>query len=68
MLRDISVDSGVPQGTELGLLLFVYHINDLPAPAKSQIPLFTHDCLLYRKMHTFSDHIAFQNDLIHIGK
>ena len=61
-------DSGVPQGTVLGPLFFLCHINDLPASVKSQIRLFTDDCLLYRGIETFSDHTALQNDLKQLEK
>ena len=66
--REVPVDSGVPQGTALGPLLFLCHINDLPASVKSQIRLFTDDCLLYRGIETFSDHTALQNDLKQLEK
>jgi hypothetical protein len=61
--EEVSVDSGVPQGTVLGPLLFLCHINDLPESVKSTVRLFADDCLLYREIRTFRDHLILQSDL-----
>jgi len=60
----VHVDSGVPQGTVLGPLLFLSHINDLPDQVASQVRLFADDCLMYRSITSEQDHLAFQEDLI----
>ena len=61
--EEVTVDSGVPQGTVLGPLLFLCHINDLPEEVQSNVRLFADDCLLYREIRTFQDHILLQQDL-----
>ena len=57
------VDSGVPQGTVLGPLLFLCHINDLPDAVKFTLRLFADNCLLYWQIKSREDHISLLPDL-----
>jgi uncharacterized membrane protein len=61
--NETTVDSGVPQGTVLGPILFLCHINDLPDSVTSSVRLFADDCLLYRTIKTAKDHQKLQADL-----
>ena len=54
---------GVPQGTVLGPLMFLGHINDLPDSVTSSVRLFADDCLLYHTIKQEDNHQALQKDL-----
>ena len=58
-----SVDSGVPQGTVLGPLLFLVYVNDIVSDIKSEIRLFADDCILYRETKSTVDSQILQDDI-----
>ena len=63
---ETKVLSGVPQGTVLGPLLFLVHINDLPERVTSKVRLFADDCLLYREIKSPADSEELQKDLANL--
>ena len=58
----LSVISEVPQGSILGLLLFLMFINDLPSTIESQ-SIFADDTKCFQKISTVSDIQQLQTDL-----
>ena len=58
-----SVTSGVPQGTVLGPLLFLLHINDIANDIRSEIRLFADDCILYRPIKNRNNCHILQDDI-----
>ena len=59
----VTVESGVPQGTVLGPVLFLAFINDLPEAVRSRVRLFADDCVIYREISTDADCDVLQEDL-----
>ena len=58
-----SVKSGVLQGTVLGPLIFLVHINDISGGISANIRLFADDCILYRVIKEKHDQDILQADI-----
>ena len=60
----LPVKSGVPQGSILGLLLYVIYINDLSSSIKySNLFKFADDVKYYKAIHNFQDPQSLQLDV-----
>jgi len=47
--KEVTVTSGVPQGSVLGPLLFLAYVNNIWRNTESTIRLFADDCVIYKK-------------------
>ena len=63
--NEISVLSGIAQGTVLGPLIFVFYINDIiQVITKAKISMFADDCILYLEGNEFNSmHRKLQSEL-----
>jgi hypothetical protein len=61
--EEAEVDSGVPQGTVMGPLLFLALINDPSDVVSSPVKLFADDCLIFRTIKSVGDITILQQDL-----
>lgn len=57
------VTSGIPQGSVLGPILFLTHINTIAENIKSEILLFADDAKLFRRIDSAEDKKILQDDL-----
>ena len=58
-----AVTSGVPLGTVLGTVLFLFFVDDIPGAVSSTVHLYADDILLYRVINSAEDCDRLQHDL-----
>ena len=61
--ENVSVTSGVLQGSVLGPVLFLLYINNLPNSLTSKVRLFADDAIVYSEINSISDSQIIQQDL-----
>ena len=59
----LNVSSGVPQGSVLGPVLFIYFINDLPNLSLCPTKIFADDTKLYNEVQSEQDQLILQNSI-----
>ena len=63
----VSVLSGVPQGTVLGPILFLFYIDLPDEVVNSTVQLFADDCIIYRPIRNKKDTDLLQSVLDAVG-
>lgn len=64
----VPVISGVPQGSVLGPLLFLILINNITKNVSCNIKLFADDCIVYKEITSYSDHLELAHSLNHLAQ
>ena len=66
--EEVSVTSGVPQGSVLGPILFLAYVNDISRNMESTIRLFADECVIYTTIIKPEDMDKLQRDLDRLGE